>query len=111
MADTVTVALSPRKGVLVGRVFSQEFKDQIVALHRRDGRTFADLATEFGLSATSVATWVRAADKQSKRERAAPRGESDAARIARLERELAKKDEELEILGKALAFFARRSER
>jgi transposase len=95
----------------VGRVFSQEFRDQIVALHRRDGRTFAELAAEFGLSATSVANWVRAADKAGKRERAAPAGESDAARIARLERELAKKDEELEILGKALAFFARRSER
>jgi transposase len=54
---------------------------------------------------------VRAADKQQKRQRAAPSGESDQARIARLERELAKKDEELEILGKALAFFARRSER
>lgn len=95
----------------MGRVFSQEFKDQIVALHQRDGRTFVEIAAEFGLSATSVANWVRAAEKASKRQRAAPAGESDAARIARLERELAKKDEELEILGKALAFFARRSER
>lgn len=105
------MASPPRKGVQVARVFSQEFRDQIVALHQRDGRTFADLASEFGLSATTVANWVRAADKRGKRERAAPAGESDAARIARLERELAKKDEELEILGKALAFFARRSER
>jgi transposase len=92
-------------------MFTQEFRDQIVALHQRDGRTFAELAAEFGLSATSVANWVRAADKASKRQRAAPAGESDGARIARLERELAKKDEELEILGKALAFFARRLER
>ncbi|SJM45512.1 hypothetical protein CZ674_00005 [Agrococcus casei LMG 22410] len=30
--------------------------------------------------------------------------------IARLRRELAQKEEELEILGKALAFFARRKE-
>ena len=95
----------------MGRVFSQEFRDQIVALHERDGRTFAEIGAEFGLSPTSVANWVRAADKASERQRAAPTGESDAARIARLERELAKKDEELEILGKALAFFARRSER
>jgi transposase len=95
----------------VGRIYSQEFKDQIVALHQRDGRTFAEIGAEFGLSATSVASWVRAADKTQKRQRAAPAGESDQARIARLERELAKKDEELEILGKALAFFARRSER
>ena len=95
----------------MGRVFSQEFRDQIVALHQRDGRTFADLAEEFGLSATSVANWVRAAEKRDKRQRSSPPQEPDRERIARLEKELAKKDEELEILGKALAFFARRSER
>lgn len=94
----------------MGGVYTQEFKDQIVALHQRDGRTFVEIASEFGLSATSVANWVRASIKAEKRQRAAPSGESDQAKIARLERELAKKDEELEILGKALAFFARRSE-
>ena len=98
------------KGVFVSRVFSQEFKDQIVALHR-SGRTAADIAEEFDLSATTVSNWVRAADNQDKRRRASPSGETDQERIARLERELAKKEEELEILGKALAFFARQSER
>jgi transposase len=103
------------KGVFVGRVYTQEFRDQIVALHRRDGRTFGEIATEFGLSATSVAKWVREAERRDKPRRAAA-GEAaeragDAARIAQLERELAQKTEEVEILGKALAFFARRSER
>jgi transposase-like protein len=41
---------------------------------------------------------------------AGPGGESDQAKIARLERELARKEEELEILGKAVAFFARRAD-
>jgi transposase len=94
----------------MGKVFSQEFKDQIVELHRR-GRSFAELGQEFQLSATSVANWVRAADRQQSR---AAAGADDAgdlkAKVARLERELARKDEELEILGKALAFFARRAE-
>ena len=99
----------------MGRIYTQEFKDQIVALHRRDGRTFGEVATEFGLSATSVAKWVREAEKREKPGRA-PAGEmadraTDAARIAELERKLAQKTEEVEILGKALAFFARRSER
>ena len=99
----------------MGRIYTQEFRDQIVALHRRDGRTFGEIATEFGLSATSVAKWVREAEKRDKPRRAAT-GEAveradDAARIAQLERELAQKTEEVEILGKALAFFARRSER
>ncbi len=92
--------------------YSQEFKDQIVELHRR-GRTFMDLAKEFNLAPTSISNWVRAADKRD----AAAGGaggvgaqESDKARIQRLERELARSREELEILGKALAFFARRAD-
>ena len=96
--------------------FSQEFKDQIVELHRKGGRTFMDLAKEFNLSATTVANWVRAADKRDAnraRTVVAERqgGESEKAKIARLEKELARKEEELEILGKALAFFARRADR
>jgi len=107
----VTAAWGSRKGVLVGNQFSQEFKDQIVELHRRRGRTFMDIAMEFNLSPTSVANWVRAAEKRE----AAPASssvavESDKARIARLEKELARKEEELVILGKALAFFARRQD-
>ena len=36
---------------------------------------------------------------------------ADQATIRRLERELARKEEELQILGKALAFFAKRMDR
>ena len=95
--------------------YSQEFKDQIVELHRKGGRTFMDLAKEFNLSATTVSNWVRAAEKrEAKAARAEAAGgeggESDQAKIKRLENELARKEEELEILGKALAFFARRTD-
>ena len=89
--------------------YTQEFKDQIVELHR-SGRPYAELAKEFNLAPTSIANWVRAADKH---DASARRGsgvalESDADKVRRLERELARKEQELEILGKALAFFARR---
>jgi transposase len=98
--------------------FSQEFKDQIVELHRKGGRTYMDLAKEFNLSATTVSNWVRAAEKRDTRrarERSADAqagagGESDKAKIKRLEQELARKEQELDILGKALAFFARRAD-
>ena len=94
----------------MGRVYSQEFKDQIVALHRT-GRTFVDIGREFQISATTVTNWVRAADQQQHRKSvAADAGDDLKLKVARLERELARKDEELEILGKALAFFARRAE-
>jgi transposase len=91
--------------------YSQEFKDQIVALHRQ-GRSFMDLGKEFNLAPTSISNWVRAADKRDaavSRE-AESGGESDQQRIRRLEKELATKTKEVEILGKALAFFARRAD-
>ena len=91
--------------------YSKEFRDQIVELHRKRGRTFMELAREFNISATSISNWVRAAEQQEMREVAAAGGESDKDRIARLEKELARKNEELEILGKALAFFAQRRDR
>ena len=100
------------------QTFSQEFKDQIVELHRKGGRTFMDLAKEFNLSATTVSNWVRAAENRDAKTTRAHRadqlagsdGESDKAKIKRLERELARKEQELDILGKALAFFARRAD-
>jgi len=94
----------------MGTVFAQEFKDQIVELFRQGGRTFVDIGKEFDLSPTTVANWVRAAEnRQGRLSKGAGDGRSeDLAEIARLKRELAQKQEELEILGKALAFFARR---
>ena len=95
--------------------YSQEFKDQMVELHRQ-GRTFMELGKEFDLAPTSISNWVRAADKRaaagkrSKDSGGAAEQESDKAKIKRLEREVARKEEELQILGKALAFFARRTD-
>jgi transposase len=99
----------------MGTVFSKEFKEQIVELHRKGGRTFMDIGKEFNLSPTTVANWVRAADKrQAAQDRSTAAGqgggESDKQKVRRLERELARKEEELQILGKALAFFARRAD-
>ena len=91
---------------------SQAFKDQIVELHRR-GRSFVELAKEFNLAPTSIANWVRSADKRDAadvRGGQVAGGESDKDKVRRLEKELARKEEELEILGKAVAFFARRAD-
>jgi transposase len=89
--------------------YSQEFKDQIVQLHRQ-GRSFMDLGKEFNLAPTSISNWVRAAEKRDTTlaRVGSDSAESDAAKIRRLENELARKEQEVQILGKALAFFARR---
>jgi transposase-like protein len=74
--------------------YPQEFKDQIVELHRR-GRSFMDLGREFNLAPTSISNWARAADKweAAKPDPGEPR-ESDAAKIRRLEKELANRTQE-----------------
>ena len=89
--------------------YPQEFKDQLVALHR-SGRTYMELGKEFNLAPTSISNWVRTAEKQEQSSARTKRegGESDSVKIRRLEKELAEKAEEVEILGKAVAFFARR---
>jgi transposase len=109
LTDTVTVVVRPRRGVEMA-TFPKEFKDQLVELHLKRGRSFMDLAREYNVSATSIANWVRDAEKREAREVAATGGESDQQRIARLEKELARKNEELDILGKALAYFARQAD-
>ena len=98
----------------MSQVFAQEFKDQIVEVFRQGDRTVQDIAKEFSLSPTTVSNWVRAAENAEGRllkggTSSGPA--SDKAEIARLRRELARKQEELEILGKALAFFVRRRDR
>jgi len=98
----------------MSQVFAQEFKDQIVEVFRQGDRTVQDIAKEFSLSPTTVSNWVRAAENAEGRllkggTSSGPA--SDKAEIARLRRELARKQEELEILGKALAFFAQRRDR
>ena len=98
----------------MGRVFAKEFKDQIVEVFRQGDRTVTEVAQEFGLSAGTVSNWVHAAehlDGVLATDAAAAGPASDKAEIARLRRELARKQEELEILGKALAFFAQRRDR
>ena len=41
----------------MARYFAPEFKAQIVAIYRQGGRTFSDIAREYNISPTSVATW------------------------------------------------------
>ena len=90
--------------------YPREFKEQLVELHLKRGKSFMDLAREFNVSATSIANWVREVEQREARELAAAGGETDKQRIARLEKELARKNEELDILGKALAYFARQAD-
>jgi transposase-like protein len=47
------------KGVFVGRVYTDEFNEQIVASHLHRRRTLASIAEEFELSTTTAERRVR----------------------------------------------------
>ena len=106
--DTVTVGLLRHGEVFGMTTYPQEFKDQLVALHR-SGRTYMELGKEFNLAPTSISNWVRRGlsvpSGPPPASRRAVRRVRTRRRFAQLEKELAEKSEEVEILGKAVAFF------
>ena len=95
--------------------YAAEFRDQIVELARA-GRGLKQLSREFGVSANAIRNWVHRADGQVAR--AVPRsGESvplssaERAELVELRRRLKQVQMERDILAKATAWFAGKSER
>jgi transposase len=88
------------------------FRDQMVELARM-GRTPADLSREFGCSAQVIANWVA----QDSRDRGEPLAgkegltTSEREELTRLRRENARLRVERDVLAKATAWFAGRSEK
>jgi transposase len=83
------------------KTYATEFKAQLVALVRQ-GRSAESLAKEYEPSAPTIRAWVEEASRGS-----VP--DDKDARIRHLERELARVQEEREILKKAAAWFAAES--
>jgi transposase len=83
------------------------FKQQIVELAMA-GRTPAELAREFGLSAQSVTSWVARAAAEAGKPARGKEVLSNAERdeLARLRRRVRQLEQERDILAKATAWFA-----
>jgi transposase len=104
--------------------YTEEFRQDAVALMRGTDRSFKQVAADLGVSEWSLRQWYKGSEvpkksrKQRKAETAAQLGkESSEQKAARLEREvqtLRKENDSLrmdrEILKKAAAFFAKESE-
>lgn len=92
--------------------YPAEFRQQIIELARA-GRTPAELSREFGPTAQSIANWVA----QDARDRGKPlpgkEGLTSVEReeLVRLRRQLRQVQQERDILAKATAWFAGRSEK
>ena len=87
------------------RSFTPEFKADIVERCQRGDRTIAQVARDFDLTETAVRAWVRQAEIDA--------GERDGltseerAELAQLRRDNRRLREDVEILRRATAFFAK----
>ena len=88
------------------RRFSKEFKREAVKLLRDSGKGITQIATELGVTASVLRTWVDLVEAEEK----TGLSPEELDELKRLRKENARLKEEVEILGKATAFFAARKQ-
>jgi transposase len=88
------------------RSFTVEFKAEIVELCQRGDRSVGQVARDFDLTETAVREWVKQAERD-----AGTRGDgltsSEREELAALRRDNRRLREDVEILKRATAFFAK----
>lgn len=92
--------------------YPAQFRQQIIEL-ARTGKTPAELSREFGPTAQSIANWVAQDARDRGKPVAGKEGLTTAEReeLVRLRRQLRQVQQERDILAKATAWFAVRSEK
>jgi transposase len=84
------------------RKFDPSFKREAVNLFRSSGRGLSDVARELGIGVSVLRAWVMKDDAQPEAV-----GYGDRDELLRLRKENARLKEDVEILKKATAFFAK----
>jgi transposase len=91
--------------------FTREFKLEAVRLLEEGTKPAADLARELGIRRNQLYKWKDVVEQKGDEafpgKGRRPGSKSQGSQIAQLKRELAKSKEEVEILKKAAAFFAK----
>ena len=95
-----------RKQPRARRSFTPEFKAEIVELCQQGDRSIGQVARDFDLTETAVRAWIRQADLDVG-ERTDGLTSDDRAELAALRRENRRLREDVEILKRATAFFAK----
>ena len=83
--------------------YTKEFKEQIVELHNKVGKSITKLSSEYGIPKGTISTWLRNMTpiKISEKE------EITIKEYKQLQKRIKELEEENEILKKATAIFAR----
>lgn len=89
------------------RHFTPEYKAEVVALVRKNGKTAGQVARDLDLTETAVRAWVRQADIDDGKGPEGALTTSEREELAALRRENKTLRLEREILKKATAFFAK----
>ncbi len=87
------------------RSFTPEFKAEVVALVRQPGHTVGGVARDLDLTETAVREWVKQADIDDGRRDGLTTIEREE--LSRLRRENRRLQQDVEILKRATAFFAK----
>ncbi|MET0354331.1 MAG: transposase [Plantibacter flavus] len=85
--------------------FPPEFKRDVVAVARRGGLTRAEIAAEFGISESTLKRWMTQADVDDGIRDGLTSAEQ--AEIVQLRRDKRRLEQEVEILRRATAYFAK----
>ena len=87
------------------RRFSKEFKREAVKLLRESGKGISQVATELGVTPSVLRSWLDMVEAEEK----TGLSPEELEELKQLRKENARLKMEVEILGKATAFFANRS--
>jgi transposase len=94
-----------RKKARRRRSFTKEFKAEVVALVRQPGNSVANVARDLDLTETAVRAWVKQADVDDGHVEGLTTSEREE--LAQLRRENRRLSQDVEILKRATAFFAK----
>ncbi|MFD2081646.1 transposase [Actinopolymorpha cephalotaxi] len=89
------------------RSFTPEFKAEIVELCRRGDRTAGQVAKDFDLTETAVREWVKQAERDAGERVDGGLTSVEREELAQLRRDNRRLKEDVEILKRATAFFAK----
>ena len=88
------------------RAFTSEFKAEIVELCQRGDRSVGQVARDFDLTETAVREWVKQAERDAG-ERQDGLTSKEREELAELRRDNRRLQQDVEILKRATAFFAK----
>jgi transposase len=89
------------------RAFTPEFKAEIVELCQRGDRSVGQVARDFDLTETAVREWVKQAERDTGSRQDGGLTSAERRELAELRRENRRLREDVEILKRATAFFAK----